>query len=54
VTKLTQRLVRKYKTVIAEGRFFGLSDHFRLGLGGNVNELRRGLRNVRRALRDLV
>src|SRR5881409_3611402 len=25
VTKLTQRLVRKYKTVIAEGRFFGLS-----------------------------
>src|SRR5437762_3314336 len=54
VTKLTQRLVRKYKTVIAEGRFFGLSDHFRLGLGGNVDELRRGLRNVRRALRDLV
>ena len=54
VTKLTQRLVRKYKTVIAEGRFFGLSDHFRLGLGGNANELRRGLRNVRRALRDLV
>ena len=53
VTRLTQHLVRKHKTVIAEGRFFGLRDHFRLGLGGDPDELRRGLRNVQRALREL-
>jgi len=42
------------KTVIAEGRFFGVDDHFRLGLGGDPSEFRRGLRNVQRALRELA
>lgn len=54
VPKLTQRLLRKYKTVIAEGRFFGMDDHFRIGLGGDPNEFRRGLRNLRRALGELA
>jgi aspartate/methionine/tyrosine aminotransferase len=53
VAKLSRRLLRKYKTVIAEGRFFGINDHFRLGLGGDPTELRRGLGNLRRALREL-
>ena len=32
--KLANRLLKQYGTVIAEGRFFGAPDHFRLGLGG--------------------
>jgi bifunctional pyridoxal-dependent enzyme with beta-cystathionase and maltose regulon repressor activities len=54
VRKLSAHLLRKFKTVIAEGRFFGLDDHFRLGLGGDPSELRRGLRNMQRALRELT
>lgn len=54
VRKLSAHLLRRYKTVIAEGRFFGLDDHFRLGLGGDPSQFRRGLRNVQRALRDLT
>lgn len=53
VPKLADRLLRKHKTVIAEGRFFGMNDHFRLGLGGDHPELRRGLGNLRRALMEL-
>src|SRR5439155_961650 len=33
VGKLASRLLKQYGTVIAEGRFFGVPDHFRLGLG---------------------
>jgi aspartate/methionine/tyrosine aminotransferase len=54
VRKLSAHLLRKFKTVIAEGRFFGLDDHFRLGLGGDPAEFRRGLRNMQRALRELA
>ena len=54
VRKLSAHLLQKYKTVIAEGRFFGVDDHFRLGLGGDPSEFRRGLRNVQRALRELA
>jgi aspartate/methionine/tyrosine aminotransferase len=53
VSKLAKRLLAAYKTVIAEGQFFGLEDHFRIGLGGDAGELRRGLRNLERAIRDL-
>ena len=53
VAKLANRLLRQYGTVIAEGRFFGVPDHFRLGLGGDTRDLRNGLANVRRVLRSL-
>ena len=53
VPKLAHRLLRNHKTVIAEGRFFGMNDHFRLGLGGNPSEFRRGLSNLRRELRKV-
>lgn len=53
VPKLTQVLLQKHKTVIAEGRFFGVADHFRLGLGGDTKDLVRGLGNVRKALRSM-
>ena len=57
VARLERLLIRKYRTVIAHGRFFsarGLRDHFRLGLGGRTPEFRRGLANLRRALNDLT
>ena len=57
VTKLERLLIRKYRTVIAHGRYFaarGFRDHFRLGLGGNTPVFRRGLANLRRALTELT
>ncbi|MGQ0798121.1 MAG: pyridoxal phosphate-dependent aminotransferase [Methanobacteriota archaeon] len=53
VERLATRLLRTYRTVIAPGRLFGTDDHFRIGLGGDTEELRRGLDNLRRALADL-
>jgi aspartate/methionine/tyrosine aminotransferase len=53
VGKLANRLLNEYGTVIAEGRFFGVPDHFRLGLGGETGELRKGLANLRRSLRSM-
>jgi aspartate/methionine/tyrosine aminotransferase len=54
VAKLARRLLRAYKTVIAEGRFFGMEDHFRIGLGGDTQEFRRGLQNLQRSVRELA
>ena len=52
VGTLADALLKRHKTVIAEGRFFGMDDHFRLGLGGDMDELRRGLGNLRKALQS--
>ncbi len=57
VTKLERLLIRKYRTIIAHGRFFasrGMRDHFRLGLGGKTADFRRGLANLRRALAEFT
>jgi len=57
VAKLEQHLIKKYRTIIAHGRFFsarGFRNHFRLGLGGKTSEFRQGLVNLRRALADLT
>jgi aspartate/methionine/tyrosine aminotransferase len=54
VPRLALRLLRTYKTVIAEGRFFGMNDHFRIGLGGDAEEFSQGLRNLRKALREVA
>src|SRR5207245_7538366 len=48
VARLASRLLKRYGTVIAEGRFFGVPDHFRLGLGGETQNLKRGLANPHR------
>src|SRR5437899_657760 len=50
VAKLANRLLKQYGTVIAEGRFFGAPNHFRLGLGGETRNLREGLANLRQLL----
>src|SRR5256885_6031723 len=39
VPKLAQRLLRVYKTIIAEGRFFGMDDHFRMRSEEHTSEL---------------
>src|SRR2546427_12267675 len=52
VGTLANNLLKRHKTVIAEGRFFGMDDHFRLRLGGDTGELRRGLGNLRKALQS--
>ena len=56
VARLERLLLRRYRTVIAHGRFFGegMDKHFRIGLGGKTLELRKGLANLRRALKDLT
>ena len=53
VAKLANRLLKHHGTVIAEGRFFGVPDHFRLGLGGETRNLREGLANLRQLLRSM-
>lgn len=54
VGKLADALLRKYKTVIADGRFFGMADHFRLGVGGDSEELREGLDHVQKAIHRIA
>ncbi len=54
VTDLSSLLLKKHKTVIAHGRFFGLEDHFRIGLGGETTELGQGLENLQKAIRALA
>lgn len=53
VGKLERLLLKRYDTVIAHGRYFGLGNHFRLGLGGDSKELHRGLGNLSRAISAL-
>jgi len=54
VGALSDLLLTKYRTVIAHGRFFGVEDHFRLGIGGDSDELREGLDFLRLAIRRLA
>src|SRR5256712_1190180 len=52
VARLASRLLKRSGDVLAESRFFGVPDHFRLGLGGETQDLKRGLANLRRLLRS--
>jgi len=54
VGTLADRLLTKYETVIAHGRYFGLVDHFRIGLGRDPAEFSAGLDNLEKALRELA
>jgi aspartate/methionine/tyrosine aminotransferase len=51
---LAQRLREQYKVVIAPGRFFGIAEHFRLGLGGRPADLERGLSRLDMAIGTLL
>ncbi len=54
VAKLERVLMKRYDTVIAHGRYFGLADHFRLGLGGDSQEFERGIGHLEKAISDLA
>jgi len=53
VKKLSTILIEKYRTLIAPGELFGMKGHFRLGFGGDGEELRKGLENLGRALQEI-
>ena len=54
VDALADRLRQLYKVVIAPGRFFGMAEHFRLGLGGRTADLEKGLASMDMAMRTLA
>lgn len=43
----------KHETTIVPGEFFGMPQHFRIGIGGPTEELRLGLERIASALDDL-
>ncbi len=53
VDLLTSVLLKKYSTVIAAGRYFGVPDRFRLGFGRDAEGLAEGLENFDKALKEL-
>lgn len=53
VDKLDARLRAAYDTSIVPGRFFGLADHFRLGVGGPTAMVEEGLARLGKALDEL-
>ena len=54
VDALDARLRADYDTSIVPGRFFGLADHFRLGIGMATEVLEAGLERLGRALDELA
>jgi aspartate/methionine/tyrosine aminotransferase len=51
---LCDRLLDRYQTAVVPGRFFGAADHFRLGIGGDGEDLRQGLERLGAALDELA
>jgi len=54
VEKLAEHLRKRYHTSIVPGRFFDEPEFFRLGFGGESGMVEQGLRNLRRALEELL
>ena len=49
-----QLLHEKYETSVVPGRFFDAPEHFRIGAGGETEDLREGLSRVSAALDELA
>lgn len=49
-----QLLREKYETSVVPGRFFDAPEHFRIGVGGDTENVREGLSRVAAALDDLA
>src|SRR5262249_60979217 len=48
------RLLRQeYDTTVVPGRFFGLQDHFRIGIGGDTQMVSEGLSRLSAALQEM-
>jgi aspartate/methionine/tyrosine aminotransferase len=54
VGALHARLREAYDTAIVPGRFFGLADHFRIGVGGPTEAVAGGLECLGAALDELA
>jgi len=52
--RLCALLRNKYETAVVPGRFFGMPDHFRIGIGGETEVLKAGLDRLALALDDLA
>ena len=51
--KLYRTLVEKYRTFVVPGRCFEMSNqHFRIGFGGDVEKIRKGLKNLAKAMEE--
>lgn len=53
VERLCDLLRTKYETTVVPGKFFDLPDHFRIGIGGDLEPLEEGLRRLGLALDEL-
>jgi len=53
VDQLCDLLRAKYETTVVPGKFFDMPDHFRIGIGGDLEPLEEGLRRLGAALNDL-
>jgi aspartate/methionine/tyrosine aminotransferase len=47
-------LHEKYETSVVPGRFFDAPEHFRIGVGGETEDVREGLSRVAAALDELA
>jgi len=54
VEELSARLRDRYDTSIAPGKFFGMPDHFRIGLGIPVDTFQEGLQRLGRTLDEIA
>jgi aspartate/methionine/tyrosine aminotransferase len=54
VERLHAHLRERHDTAIVPGRFFGLADHFRIGVGGPTGMVEEGLARLGAALDDLA
>lgn len=54
VEKLYDILTEKFETAICPGRFFEMSDHFRIGLGGDPGATKEGLVRLGKALDEIA
>jgi aspartate/methionine/tyrosine aminotransferase len=53
VEKMCNLLRTKYETTVVPGKFFDMPDHFRIGIGGDLEPLEEGLRRLGLALDEL-
>jgi aspartate/methionine/tyrosine aminotransferase len=53
VDQMCELLRTKYETTVVPGRFFDMPDHFRIGIGGDLEPLEEGLRRLALALNEL-
>jgi aspartate/methionine/tyrosine aminotransferase len=53
VDEMCDLLRTKYEMTVVPGKFFDMPDHFRIGIGGDLEPLEEGLRRLGQALDEL-